>query len=49
MGATMMHERSMTMRRNHLGADGNITGPAMAGIVRDAIAALLGTNGQERG
>ncbi len=41
MGAHLVYEASMVMRRNHLGEDGNITDAQMAGIVSDGVAALL--------
>jgi len=42
MGANLVFERSLVMRRNHLDAAGNITDATMAGIVKDALLALLG-------
>ncbi|HEX7928100.1 MAG TPA: NADPH-dependent FMN reductase, partial [bacterium] len=41
MGAAVVFEQSMVMRRNHLGADGRISDPAMAQVVTYAVTALL--------
>ncbi|HEV8523957.1 MAG TPA: NADPH-dependent FMN reductase [Terriglobales bacterium] len=41
MGAALVSEHSMVMRRNHLDAEGRITDPTMAGIVTEAVTALL--------
>jgi chromate reductase, NAD(P)H dehydrogenase (quinone) len=41
MGAAMVFEQSMVMRRNHLDAEGRISDPTMANTVSDAVMALL--------